>query len=433
MNDVKVGDILDQYRITGLIARGGMASIFTAVDRATGATVAIKVPYLKYESDPAFHARFLRERAIGQRLNHPNILKVLTPRNPSRLYIATEYVEGVPLRSLLTPGQPLDVAKALNFARQIGEALSYLHAQHVVHRDLKPENILVTRDGRIKILDFGIALDHPSRRLTWLGSSTMGTPEYMAPEQVKGLQGDERSDIYALGLILYEMLTGALPFPGDNPQDVMQGKLGSDPIPPRRLRPELDPALEEIVLHAIERLPGQRYTTVAELLADLQDPSRIAPAGRAARLRPRSLRAQLVRRIVLRTLLVVVVLGMLAWLVWLANRYPAAPPRPRRMPTGSLASRPPPSTFTHSLVTAACRLCIPLDRGRCALPGFALTHRPCHEPAIRMFSPRPARSPAGAGHPKAGAHLAAIDRSSGTVSYNRCRPMACAGRSWPGA
>ncbi len=353
MNDVKVGDILDQYRITGLIARGGMASIFKAVDRATGATVAIKVPHLKYESDPAFHARFLRERAIGQRLSHPNILKVLTPRHQGRLYIATEYVDGVPLRSLLTPGQPLDVAQALDGARQLGDALSYLHAQHVVHRDLKPENILVTRDGRIKILDFGIALDHPSRRLTWLGSSTMGTPEYMAPEQVKGLQGDERSDIYALGLILYEMLTGALPFPGDTPQDVMQGKLGSDPIPPLRFRPDLDPALEEIVLHAIERLPGNRYATVADLVADLRDPSRIRPAGRAARLRPRSLKTQLVRRILVRTVLVVGGLATLAWLVWLANRFPAAPPPPRRMPTGALDSRPPPLASTQ----------LPPDRG----------------------------------------------------------------------
>lgn len=347
MNDVKVGDILDQYRITGLIARGGMASIFKAVDRATGATVAIKVPYLKYESDPAFHARFLRERSIGQRLSHPNILKVLTPRHQSRLYIATEYVDGVPLRSLLTPGQPRDVDRALDIARQIGDALSYMHAQHVVHRDLKPENILVTRDGRIKILDFGIALDHPSRRLTWLGSTTMGTPEYMAPEQVKGLQGDERSDIYALGLILYEMLTGRLPFPGDSPQDVMQGKLGSDPIPPRTFRPDLDPALEEIVLRAIERQPGDRYATVADLVADLKDPSRIRPAGRAARLRPRSLRAQLARRIILRTLLVVGGLATLAWLVWLARRFPAAPPPRRPMPTGTLESRPPPLMSAH--------------------------------------------------------------------------------------
>ena len=336
MNDVKVGDILDQYRITGLIARGGMASIFKAVDRATGATVAIKVPHLKYESDPAFHARFLRERAIGQRLSHPNILKVLTPRHQSRLYIATEYVDGVPLRSSLTPGQPLDVAQALDIARQIGDALSYLHAQHVVHRDLKPENILVTRDGRIKILDFGIALDHPSRRLTWLGSSTMGTPEYMAPEQVKGLQGDERSDMYALGLILYEMLTGALPFPGDNPQDVMQGKLGSDPIPPRRFRPDLDPALEEIVLHAIERNPRDRYASAGQILEDLRDPSKVVPQNRAERLHPRSLAMQNMRRRLGYVAFFTSLIGAFLFLIWLANRYPAAKGPPRRSYRGQV-------------------------------------------------------------------------------------------------
>ena len=330
MHDVKVGEVLDQYRVTEQIARGGMAAIFKAIDRRTGATVAIKVPYLRYESDPAFHARFLREEEIGRRLNHPNIIKVLKPPHKSRVYIVTEYVNGVPLRSLLRRGQPLETEKALDIARQLAEALVYLHGQHVVHRDLKPENILVTRDGKVKILDFGIALDHPGRRLTWLGSTTMGTPEYMAPEQVKGLRGDERSDIYALGVLLYEMLTGALPYPGDSPQEVMRSKLGSDPLPPSRFRSDLHPILEEIVLHAIERLPGKRYATTAELLADLQDPTRVRPVGRVTRLRPRSIREQRLRRLLVRALFTVFIVGALGLLVWLANRYPASPYPPGR-------------------------------------------------------------------------------------------------------
>ena len=332
MHEVKVGDVLDQYRITGQIARGGMAAIFKAVDRTTGATVAIKVPYLRYESDPAFHARFLREEAIGRRLHHPNIIKVLTPRQKSRMYIVTEYVDGKPLRSLLRLGQPLETETALHIARQLASALVYLHGQHVVHRDLKPENILVTPDGKVKILDFGIALDHPGRRLTWLGSTTMGTPEYMAPEQAKGLRGDERSDIYALGLLLYEMLTGALPYPGETPREVMGSKLGSDPVPPTRFRPDLHPVLEEIILHAIERLPGKRYATATELLADLEDPTRVRPVGRGTQFRPRSVREQRVRWVLVRALLSIFIVAALGLLVWLANRYPVTPYTPGRQP-----------------------------------------------------------------------------------------------------
>jgi eukaryotic-like serine/threonine-protein kinase len=324
VHDLKAGDLLDQYRITGLIARGGMASIFKAIDSATGATVAIKVPHLRFESDPAFHARFLREEEIGRRLNHPSIIRVLKPRQKSRVYIVTEYVNGVSLRSLMPRHHPLETEKALGIARQIADGLVYLHSQHVVHRDLKPENILVTGDGKIKILDFGIALDHPGRRLTWLGSSTMGTPEYMAPEQVKGLRGDERSDIYAAGVILYAMLTGEIPFPGETPQAIMQSKLGSDPLPPTSFRPDLHPVLEEIVLHAIERTPGNRYATAVELAADLRDPTRVRPVGRRAALRPRSLGAQRRRWIVTRVVWVLAIILSLVLLVWLANRHPTA-------------------------------------------------------------------------------------------------------------
>src|SRR5271157_3193780 len=297
MREVGVGESLDQYQLTEVIARSGMASIFKAVDRVTGATVAVKVPYLQFESDVVFYDRFRREEEIGQRLDSPYIVKVLKPRHKSRMYIAMEYVEGESLRLLLRNKQPLPTGKALDLARQICEAVVYMHSQEVVHRDLKPENILVTAEGKIKIMDFGIALDESARRLTWSGlSSTIGTPDYMAPEQVSGRRGDVRTDIYSLGVILYEMLTCHLPYSGPNVYNVMRSKTAEDPQPPTAFKPDLDPHLEEIILHAIERNPRDRYTSAAELLEDLRDPSHVVPQNRAEHLHPRSLAMQQLRR-----------------------------------------------------------------------------------------------------------------------------------------
>ena len=183
MREVNVGEKLDQYELTELIARSGMASIFKGRDLTNGATVAIKVPYLQFESDVVFYGRFQREEEIGCRLDHPNIIRVLTPKRKSRMYIAMEYIDGVSLRAMIRDKRPLDTAKGLDIVRQICAAMVYMHSQGVIHRDLKPENILITDSGQVKIMDFGIALDESARRLTWSGlSSTIGTPDYMAPE-----------------------------------------------------------------------------------------------------------------------------------------------------------------------------------------------------------------------------------------------------------
>ncbi|MDE2321049.1 MAG: serine/threonine protein kinase [candidate division NC10 bacterium] len=265
-----------------------MATIFRARDLESGLIVALKVPHPEYQGDLVFHERFLREERIGQRLDHPAIVKVLQPHEKSRLYLVMEYVEGELLSTQLSRERRLPVEKSIGLAIQIADALIYLHAQHVVHRDLKPANIMIQPDGKIKLMDFGIAIDATGRKMTWSGlSQTMGTPSYMAPEQAKGHRGDVRGDIYSLGVILYEMLTGEVPFRADNVYAEIRAKLEDDPIPPRRLRPELSPEIEEIILHALERNPNDRFADALEFREALAHPKSVVTTTRAARLRRR--------------------------------------------------------------------------------------------------------------------------------------------------
>ena len=288
MGDLAPGETVDQYQVLDVVARSSMATIFRARDLENGHTVALKVPHLQYASDMVFHERFKREEEIGQRLDHPAVIKVFQPREKSRLYLAMEYVDGELLRDRLRRERRLPSETAVALAIAIADALAYLHDHGVVHRDLKPENIMVTADRRVKLVDFGIALDTTLRKMTWAGlSQTVGTPDYMAPEQVKGKRGDARSDLYALGVILYEMLTGETPFQGDNVYAAMRAKLQDDPTPPRRLRPDISPALEEIILHALERDPRDRPESALELREALAHPDSVVLTGRASRQRPK--------------------------------------------------------------------------------------------------------------------------------------------------
>ena len=199
------GQLLDsRFLITEVLSRSGMATIFKAEDQQhANQVVAVKVPHLEYESDPNFFSRFQREEKIGLELHHPFILKFVPVENKSRPYIVTEYLKGCTLEHMLKAMRPLPEKDALKIASLICEALQFMHDHGVIHRDLKPQNVMICCDRTIRIMDFGIARDVVSRRITRVGnSSAMGTPDYMAPEQVRGKRADKRTDLYNLGALL---------------------------------------------------------------------------------------------------------------------------------------------------------------------------------------------------------------------------------------
>lgn len=286
MNEVKPGEILDsRFEIDSVISRSGMATIYKAKDLETKRTVAVKIPHMQMESDAGSFARFQREAEIGEMLDHPNILKFIKVPNKSRPYIVTEYLEGKPLSNVLNEVRPLPIPDAVQIASYVCGALAHMHEHKVVHRDLKPQNIMLCNDGSLRIIDFGIAKSMEMRRLTFAGfTPAMGTPDYMAPEQVKGKRGDERTDIYSLGAVLYEMTTGSVPFEGPNPFVVMNSRITGDPIAPRKVNPQISEQLEEIILHAMEREPHKRYQSAAVMKAELDDPESVKVTGRARHL-----------------------------------------------------------------------------------------------------------------------------------------------------
>ncbi|MGA7156199.1 MAG: serine/threonine-protein kinase [Acidobacteriaceae bacterium] len=270
--EIEVGEQLDRYHIDALVADTGVASIFRATDTTTGRTVAIKAPHAAAETDPVYFERFKREEEIGTAMHHPNVMEIFPHHDHSRTFIVMEWVPGKLLRTLLNEVGKLPPDRAIRITVQILHALDYIHNHGVVHRDLKPENIMVDEKDHVKLIDFGIASKEGANRITYAGyTQAIGTPNYISPEQAKSKRGDARSDLYSVGIMLYEMLTGRTPFSGSSPLAVMNDRLINHPLPPREANPEISPHLQEVLYRAIERDPHNRYPNAHAFAWDLEN------------------------------------------------------------------------------------------------------------------------------------------------------------------
>jgi serine/threonine-protein kinase len=314
---INPGDTIDHYRVEALVARTGTVSVFRGIDLETQRRVALKIPHPEMEADPTFCDRFRREEEIGESLDHPHIVKAFPENGPTQTYVVMEWFDGVPLRHLLQRGQKLPQARAVGIALSICEALDYIENHGVVHRDLKPENILVGVDDNIKLIGFGAATQVGSRRITFTNlSQVVGTTEYVSPEELKGKRGDARSDIYALGVMLYEMLTGRTPFEGVDPFE----RVLKHPTPPREIDPSISPQLQEVTYRALEVEPKRRYPNAREFATDLHHLDRVGVADRTELREWKKQRTARLRQVVVYLAIALVPIVIFGLLLYFARR-----------------------------------------------------------------------------------------------------------------
>ena len=265
---LQIGDQFDRYQIQAYMAQGGMSDIYRAFDLVNHREVVIKIPDPSMIGDPAQFERFQRELEVMTTLNHPAILKGLDSGKYNRIpYLVTQFVDGQSLRKLIETSAPWPPEQAVTLIRKIADGMAYCHKNNVIHRDLKPENILITTVGQPVIMDFGLALTRGAHRVTYSNlSATMGTPDYMAPEQIEGQRGDQRTDVYALGTILYEMLAGKTPFTGDSNMAIMAQHLHGNAQRLDRINPSVSPQLAAVVATCLALNPEDRYADMAVLM-----------------------------------------------------------------------------------------------------------------------------------------------------------------------
>jgi beta-lactam-binding protein with PASTA domain/tRNA A-37 threonylcarbamoyl transferase component Bud32 len=260
----------NRYEIQREIAQGGMAEVYLARDRLLERNVALKALFPEFAREPSFVERFRREAQAAANLNHPNIVGIYDwGQDTGTYFIVMEAVEGRALRDLIRSEGPLDPNQAADIAAEIAAGLAFAHRNGVVHRDVKPGNVLITPSGDVKVTDFGIARAGTTDGLTQTGS-VMGTATYFSPEQAQGLPVDGRSDVYSLGVVLYEMVTGVAPFTGDSPVAVAYKHVREAPVPPSQRNPAVPEALEAIILTAMAKDPDHRYQSADDMRADLQ-------------------------------------------------------------------------------------------------------------------------------------------------------------------
>jgi hypothetical protein len=268
-----------RYEVGHLLGAGGMARVYEGQDRLLARRVAIKVLLSQYAHDPGFLARFRREAQAAASLSHPNIVAVFdTGSQDDTWFIVMEYVAGRTLRDVIIAEGPVHPARAAEICADVASALAGAHARGVVHRDVKPGNVMLTTDGKVKVMDFGIARASAVPSITQT-AAVVGTAQYIAPEQAQGLVADARSDLYSLGCCLYEMLTGQAPFTGPTPVAIAYRHVQDNPTPPRALNPDVPVSLERVCLKAMAKRPEDRYQTALEMRQDLERARAGAPVA----------------------------------------------------------------------------------------------------------------------------------------------------------
>ncbi len=284
MSDMSEQRISDRYRILGSVGSGGMANVYKAWDEQAEKNVAIKILKEEHAQDADFLRRFELEAKAALKLSHPNIVRSIDVGEEGDLhYIVFEYVEGSTLKEIIQEDGPLTAKEAVSVAAQILDALAHAHENGIIHRDVKPQNVMITHDGVAMLTDFGIARDAASTTRTFAGTNVIGSVHYLSPEQARGDQVGPESDIYSCGIMLYEMLTGQVPFGGDNSVAIALKHLQEDIRPPIMINPRIPRALSDVVVKAAAKKPELRYQTAAAMREDLGRALR-EPHGKFARI-----------------------------------------------------------------------------------------------------------------------------------------------------